>query len=67
MRVHTIEQDFEYHIKGMLMKMRREANERRETFDSDWLWRNLELLGRELYEDIDEWMGIDDAIEELNR
>lgn len=66
---------FEYQMKRALKEMRdaykedqderREGNIRLQPF-SEWLWQHAEELGREMYNRLDGWCGIEEFTAEFN-
>ena len=75
MEVRTIDYDFEYQMKRALKEMqdaykedqdeRREGNIRLQPF-SEWLWEHTDELGKEMYNRLDLWCGVEEFTEEFN-
>ena len=74
MEIRTIEHDFEYQVKDVFSKMAddyksdqkdREQNDRDPQSFEDWLWQNREAFGAAMYDQVDEWCGLQSLIEEV--
>lgn len=64
MDYRTIDKDFEFQIKEVLKKMKQEALENDESFDSNYIWENRTRLGELVFEATEAQCGINELIEE---
>ena len=69
MDIQTIDQNFDYQVDAILKKLHQDFEENIKESGlsySDWLWKNLDELGKAFYEKVDEYQSIDETIENLN-
>lgn len=63
--IHTIEMNYDYRIKNILNKIKKDYAHcigEGDSFD-EWLWENKEILGEYLHKDISDFFGsADEAI-----
>ena len=73
MRIHTIEENFQYRMHHILIEFKKEydqlvkdnSGKSLATFD-EWLWNNSEDFGQRVIEDIETYCGLDEALENEN-
>jgi len=75
MNVHTIEDNFDHQVNSIFDGMKEDYESEQEsnkdegdeiqTF-SEWLWNNRSGLGDNLYDRIDEYLGLDEFTESRN-
>lgn len=64
MKIHTIDHNYQYRMHRILNKLKTDYAEDIGQKDfGDWLWENKEILGQSVFEDMDEFAGIDDILE----
>lgn len=74
MNIRTIEDGFEYQAKSIFenlhedykAEMRGELDDDIITF-ADWLWNNRESLGGAFFERVDEYCGVDELVEDIEK
>lgn len=64
MTIRTIEDNFQYRMHLLLKKMKSDYDvDTNQTSFDKWIWDNAEEFGRMVIDDIEEYCGLDEALE----
>lgn len=64
--IHTIECEFEWHVKRILKRLIEEHEDGPMAFD-EWLEKNHKAVAHAFLDDVDSWMGLDEAIADARK
>lgn len=65
MKIGTIEDNFDYQVKEILTELKESLCEDGEEFNEDLIWDNKSELGELFFKAISDYMGMDEAIEDV--
>lgn len=69
MNISTLEDDFEYQVKEIVQRLvddyKDEDDSLTGTTMEDWLWNNKDELGKYFYEKVDEYLGMETVVEQI--